>query len=78
MDEEKKKLKRMATWTITVFAAVFAITFAVLWLVNYPLSANGIDAIGNVFATGWPIFLADLVLCLLVYGGYSLYLNKNK
>lgn len=77
MDEKKKKLKRMATWTIAIFATIFAVTFAVLWLVNYPLSASGIDAIGKVFSTGWPILLADLVLCLLVYGGYSLYINKK-
>ncbi len=77
MDEKKTKLKKMATWTITVFAAVFAITFAVLWLLNYPISASGIETIGHIFAAGWPILLADLVLCLLVYGGYWLHLNKK-
>lgn len=77
MDEKKKKLKKMATWTIAIFATVFAVTFAVLWLVNYPLSTGGMDAIGKVFATGWPILVADLVLCVLVYAGYSFFTNKK-
>jgi uncharacterized membrane protein (DUF485 family) len=77
MDEKKKKLKKMATWTIAIFATVFAVTFAVLWLVNYPLSTSGMDAIGKVFATGWPILVADLVLCVLVYAGYSFFTNKK-
>ena len=77
MDEKKKILKKMATWTIAIFATVFAVTFAVLWLVNYPLSTSGMDAIGKVFATGWPILVADLVLCVLVYAGYSFFTNKK-
>lgn len=77
MDEKKKKLKKMATWTIAIFATVFAVTFAVLWLVNYPLSTGSLDAIGKVFATGWPILVADLVLCVLVYAGYSFFTNKK-
>jgi len=78
MDEKKAKLRKMAVWAITVFAAVFAVTFAVLWLMNYPLSTSAMDTIGNIFATGWPILLAAFVLCVLAYGGYWLYLNKKK
>lgn len=75
--DNKKKLKRMATWTIAIFAAVFAIAFAVLWLMVYPMSKNGMDAIANVFAAGWPILLADAVLCILVYAIYSLIIKKK-
>jgi uncharacterized membrane protein (DUF485 family) len=78
MDEKKKKLKRMATWTIAIFATVFAVAFAVLWLTIYPLSASGMDAIGKVFASGWPILLADAVLCILIYGIYSVVVGGKK
>jgi hypothetical protein len=77
MDDKKKKTKKMATWTIAIFATIFAVTFAVLWLVWYPGSANGFETIGKVFADGWPILVADLVLCVLVYAGYSFFTNKK-
>ncbi len=78
MTENKKQLKKMATWTIAVFATIFAVTFATLWLVNYPLSSSAMDAIGKVFSAGWMILLADLVLCVLAYVIYSLYLKNKK
>ncbi len=78
MDEKKKKLRKMATWTIAVFATIFAVTSAVLWLVNYPTSSGTFDTIGKVFAAGWLIFLIDVVLCGLTYFGYSLYLKNKK
>ena len=78
MDENKKKLKKVATWTIAVFGTIFAVTFAVLWLPIFPTSANAFDAIGKVFASGWSIMLIDLVLCVLAYFGYSLYLKNKK
>lgn len=78
MDEKKMKLKKMATWTIAVFATIFAVTFAVLWLPLYPASKSALDAVGKVFVEGWPILLADLVLCLLAYFGYSLYIKNKK
>ena len=36
MNDNSKNLKKMATWTIAVFATVFALTTAVIWLVTYP------------------------------------------
>ncbi|MCX7608970.1 MAG: hypothetical protein N2049_07110 [Anaerolineales bacterium] len=77
MNDKTPRLRKMATWTITVFAAVFAITAAVLWLMYYPISKNGWETIGNIFASGWSIFLADAILCLLIYGAYRFYLNKR-
>lgn len=77
MEDKKKKLRRMATWTIAIFATIFAVAFASLWLAIYPISANGMDAIGKIFATGWPILLADAVLCILVYAIYSFIVNKK-
>jgi len=77
MDEQKKKLKKVATWTIAVFGTIFAVTFAVLWLPIYPMSTGALDTVGKVFAAGWPVMLIALVLCVAVYAGYSL-LSKNK
>jgi zinc transporter ZupT len=78
MDDKKKKLKKVATWTIAVFGTIFAVTFAVLWLPIYPSSSNALDAIGKVFAAGWLIMLIDLVLCVLAYYVYSVYLKNKK
>lgn len=78
MDEKKKKLKKMATWMIAVFATIFAVTFAVLWLPLYPLSDSAMDAVGKTFAAGWVVLLADVVLCCAAYFGYKMYLDKKK
>jgi hypothetical protein len=78
MDEKKKKLKKIATWMIAVFATIFAVTVAVLWLPLYPQSTSAMNSLGMVFAAGWPVLLADLVLCLAAYFGYKLYLDKKK
>jgi hypothetical protein len=78
MDEQKKKLRKVASWTIAVFGTIFAVTFAVLWLPIYPTSTNALDAISKVFSAGWLIMLVDLVLCVLVYFGYSFFLKNKK
>ena len=78
MDEKKKKLRRMAVWTIAVFATIFAITFAVLWLPVLPISKTGLSAIGSIFSEAWLIILLDLVLCGGAYLGYKFYLDKKK
>lgn len=78
MDEKKKKLKKVATWTIAVFGTIFAVTFAVLWLPIYQMSKNALDAVGKVFASGWPIMVIALVLCVATYVGYSIYLKNKK
>jgi hypothetical protein len=78
MDDKTKKIKRMATWTIAVFATIFAVTFAVLWLPIYKMSGSTLSAIGGVFAAGWLVLLIDLVLCVGAYFGYRLYLDRKK
>jgi hypothetical protein len=78
MDEKKTKLRRMAVWTLAIFAAIFAIAFAILWLPIYPLSNGAMSALGQVFAVGWPILLLDIILCAGVYFGYRYYLNHKK
>jgi hypothetical protein len=78
MDEKKKKLKKMATWTIAVFATIFAVTFAVLWLPVYSLSSTALSAIGSIFSKAWLIILLDLVLCVGAYLGYKFYLDSKK
>jgi hypothetical protein len=79
MDEKKLKLRRMAVWTIVIFAAIFASVLAALWMALYNIgtvSASG--ALGQAFGSGWPILLIDLVLCGGVYFGYGYFLNHQK
>lgn len=78
MDENKKKQKRMATWTIAIFGTIFAIIFAVIWLPYFMSGETAMTAVGRVFIDGWSIILIDLVLCVLVYIGYSQYLKRKK
>jgi succinate dehydrogenase hydrophobic anchor subunit len=79
MDEKKKKMRRMATWTIIVFAAVFAIFMAVFWLAYFPLTPGSpLHVLRQALANGWPIFLATAVLCFVAYFGYRFYLNRQK
>ena len=77
MDEKKSKLKKMAVWTITIFGAILAVSFAVLWLLLQ--SGSKIATLGRVFANGgWIVLVIDLVLCGGVYIAYSLILNRKK
>jgi hypothetical protein len=78
MDEKSKKLRKMATWTIAVFATFFAVTFAVLWLPLYKTSSSAIAAIGSIFSSAWPIIVIDLVVCAGVFFGYKFYLQRKK
>jgi hypothetical protein len=78
MDEKKLKLRKMATWTIAVFATIFAVTFAVLWLVSYQGSGSAIGTIGSIFKNAWLILTLDLVLCAGAFVGYRFYLDAKK
>jgi hypothetical protein len=78
MDEKKMKLKKMATWTAAVFATIFALTFAILWLPMYTISSGPFETIGKIFASGWLILVLDLVLCVGAYLGYKFYLDSKK
>jgi hypothetical protein len=78
MDDKTKKLKRMATWTIAVFATIFAVTFVVLWLPLYKMSGSALSAVGEAFAAGWLVLLVELVLCAGGYFGYKLYMDRKK
>ncbi len=78
MDEKTRKIRRMATWTIAIFATIFAVTFATLWLFNVNLIGSGFKAIGVIFSQAWVILLIDLVLCGGVFLGYRLYLDSRK
>jgi hypothetical protein len=78
MDDKKKKLRSMAVWTLAIFATIFAVAFAILWLPIYPMSNGAMNALGQVFAKGWLILVLDVVLCAGVYFGYRFYLNSKK
>jgi hypothetical protein len=79
MEEKKTKLRKMAVWTIVIFAAIFASVLAALWVALYNVQAASAPvALGQAFGSGWPILLIDLVLCAGAYFGYSYYLNRQK
>jgi cytochrome b subunit of formate dehydrogenase len=78
MDDKTKKLRRMATWTAAIFATIFAVTFAVLWLPYYGATGNAVSAIGKVFVVAWPVLVLDLVLCVGLFLGYSAYVKHQK
>jgi hypothetical protein len=78
MDENSKKLKRMATWTIAIFATIFAIVMAVLWIPLFNAGASAFAAIGKAFAAGWVIFLIVAILCVAAYYIYKYYLGHKK
>ena len=79
MDEKKSKLRRMAVWTIGIFAAIFASVLAALWIALYNLGATSASgALGQALGSGWPILLIDLILCAGVYFGYRYFLVRQK
>jgi uncharacterized membrane protein len=78
MNDNSKKLKKMATWTAAIFATVFAIVMAVLWIPLFNAGASAFGAIGQAFAEGWLIILITLLLCVVTYTGYSFYSNRKK
>ncbi len=79
MDEKKLLLKKMASWTITIFAAVFSVVMAVMWLVTYPQFAGSpLKVLGAAFGEVWYVILVAAGLCILAYFGYTLYLKRKK
>jgi hypothetical protein len=78
MEDKKKKLRRMAIWTLAVFATIFASVLAALWITMFNMGVPAMGAIGKAFASGWPILLIDLVLCFGAYFGYRTLLNQQK
>jgi hypothetical protein len=78
MNDNTKKLKRMAAWTITIFAAIFAIVLVVFWLINFQVSHSAFGALGQAFQASWVLLLIDLVLCAGTYIGYSSYIKNKK
>ena len=65
MDEKKSKLRKMAVWTIVIFAAIFASVLAALWIALYNMAGgSAFGALGQAFGSGWPILLIDLILCV--------------
>jgi hypothetical protein len=79
MDEKKSKVRKMAVWTIVIFAAMFASVLAALWIALYNMgAASASGALGQAFGSGWPILLIDLILCAGVYFGYRYTLNRQK
>jgi hypothetical protein len=79
MDEKKSKLRKMAVWTLVIFAAIFASVLAALWIALYNVNGGtAFSALGQAFNSGWPILLIDLILCAGVYFGYRAALNRQK
>ena len=79
MNDKPKQLKKMATWTIAVFATVFAVFMALFWLLVYPVTSGSVwNVLGAALSAGWLIFVLAAVLCFGTYFGYKLYLDRKK
>ena len=78
MNENSGKLRKMATWTVAVFATVFAVVMAALWIPIYNSGVPAFPAIGQALANGWSLILIAFVLCVGTYLGYILYINRKK
>ena len=78
MKDNSTKLKRMATWTIVVFATVFAVFMTLFWMLNAAAGGSSLSILGAALTSGWLIFVVAAVLCLGAYYGYKLYLSRQK
>lgn len=70
MDDTKRRIQRMAVWTVTVFATVFSVTMTLLWMLFSPLGGTPLQGIWLALSFGWPVFLASAGLCA---GAFFLY-----
>jgi hypothetical protein len=78
VDNNVSKLKKMATWTVAVFATIFAVVMAVLWIQLYTAGFPALTALKQALGEGWVMILIALVLCAGTYYGYFLYINRKK
>jgi hypothetical protein len=79
MNDKSKQLKKMATWTIAVFATVFAVVMALFWLLVYPVTAGSVwNVLGAALRAGWLIFVIAAVVCLATFFSYKFYLERKK
>jgi hypothetical protein len=78
VDNNTNKLKKMATWTVAIFATIFAVVMAVLWIQLYGAGSPAFTALGQAFAEGWVMILIALVLCGGTYIGYFFYIKQKK
>ncbi len=78
MNNNATKIKKMATWTVAIFATVFAVVMAVLWIQLYGAGTPALKALGQAFGEGWVIILVALVLCAGTYIAYYLYISRKK
>lgn len=77
VNNNTNKLKKMAIWTVAIFATIFAVVMAVLWIQLYNAGSPAINAIGQAFAEGWVMILIAIVLCGGTYFGYYIYVSRK-
>jgi Na+-driven multidrug efflux pump len=78
MDNKDKRVRRMAIWTITVFATVFSVIMAALWLFFWPSTGDRLQAVSLSLNSGAPIYLVVGFLCIATYFGYQFFANRKK
>ncbi len=68
MDEKLKKARRFGLWLVVLFAVVFAVVTAIMYMMVQPLTGGaGIAAIGQALAQSWFIYLITAVILLAAY-----------
>lgn len=78
MNDNSLKIKKMASWTLAVFATIFAVVMTVLWTPLYTSGTPTLIAIGKAFAEGWLMILIAIAVSVGIYLGYSFYINRMK
>ena len=74
--DDKKKLRKMAIWMISVFAAAFAIVLTVLYLLY--LNAGFGNPILLALGSGWWLILIVAVICIAIYFAYKVIISRKK
>jgi hypothetical protein len=77
MDDIRRRIQRMAVWTVTVFATVFSVTMTFFWMLVWPLSSTPLESIRLALMVGWPVFLAAAGLCATTFFLYRFFLKRK-
>lgn len=78
MDEKLKKVRKFGLWLVVIFAVVFAVVTAIMYMMVQPLAGGaGIAAVGQAIAQSWLIYLITAVILLAAYFIYRAIVLKK-
>lgn len=78
MDEKLKKVRKFALWLVVLFAVVFAVVTAIMYMMVQPLAGGaGIAAVGQAIAQSWQIYLITAAILLVAFFVYRAIVLKK-